>query len=132
MKEDGRTLPASGELVSFQPPGGPGVRVDTLAYAGFRSSPGFDSLLAKLIVHSSSSTFADCTRRALRALSEFHIEGIETNRNFLANIMRHPDFAAGTIHTRFVDENLASLARHVEEMPKRYVEPLVAHKQVTT
>lgn len=129
MKEDGRTLPASGELLCFQSPGGPGVRVDTLAYTGFRSSPGFDSLLAKLIVHSSSPVFADCTRKALRALSEFHIDGIETNRHFLANILRHPDFAVGTVHTRFVDEHLASLARPGDELPKRYIEPLPVEEQ---
>lgn len=121
MKSDGRTLPASGKLTAFNIPGGPGVRVDTLAFSGYRSSPGFDSLLAKLIVHSPSTSFNDCVRKSMRALSEFQIDGIETNRQFLANIMRHPDFATGSTHTRFVDEHLASLAETVEEMPKRYI-----------
>ncbi|PLW80955.1 hypothetical protein CWI75_18110 [Kineobactrum sediminis] len=124
MKADGRTLPAGGELKAFDLPGGPGVRVDTLAFNGFRSSPGFDSLLAKLVVHSPSANFSDCIKKALRSLSEFQIDGIETNREFLANIMRHPDFASGNIHTRFVDEHLAVLADIIQKMPKRYVEPV--------
>lgn len=122
MKASGKTLPASGELTAFNIPSGPGVRVDTLAFTGFRSSAGFDSLLAKLVVHSTSPDFSDCIRKALRALSEFQIDGIETNRQFLASIMCHPDFAAGNIHTRFVDEHLALLADTAAPMPKRYVE----------
>ncbi len=122
MKANGRTLPASGELTAFGLPGGPGVRVDTLAFPGFRSSPEFDSLLAKLVVHSSSPDFRHCVRKALRALSEFRIEGIETNRNFLASIMCHPDFIPGNIHTRFVDDHLAVLAETPEQLARRYVE----------
>lgn len=122
MKANGRTFPASGQLTAFSPPGGPGVRLDTLAHNGFRSSPEFDSLLAKLIVHSTSRDFADCVRKALWSLSEFQIEGIETNKNFLANIIRHPDFSAGRIHTRFVDEHLGLLAENGAHMPRRYVE----------
>jgi pyruvate carboxylase len=123
MKANGTTLPASGTLATFQPPTGPGVRVDTQGYPGFQSSPGFDSLLAKLIVHSPTADFRDCITRALRALSEFHIDGIQTNRDFLANIVRHGDFASGNIHTRFVDENMKLLANGADDMlPKRYVE----------
>lgn len=122
MKASGKTLPASGELTAFSPPGGPGVRIDTHAFVGFRSSPEFDSLLAKLVVHSPSPDFAHCVRKALRSLSEFQIDGIETNRDFLANILGRPEFAAGNLHTRFVDEHLALLAETMERMPKRYVE----------
>lgn len=122
MKANGRTLPASGKLTAFSPPGGHGVRLETLAFPGFQSSPEFDSLLAKLVVHSTSGDFADCVRKALWSLSEFRIEGIETNREFLASILSHPDFVAGHVHTRFVDENIVELAESMHRLPRRHGE----------
>lgn len=124
MKANGRTLPASGKLTAFGPPGGPGVRLDTHAFNGFRSSPEFDSLLAKLIVHSTSRDFGDCVRKALWSLSEFQIDGIETNKNLLASIISHPDFADGRIHTRFVDDHLPQLADNADFSRRRYVEDI--------
>ena len=68
----------------FDLPAGPGVRVDSHGYAGLAPSPHYDTLLAKLIVHSSSPRFADVVRRSLRALEECHIEGIATNLALVA------------------------------------------------
>ena len=62
MTADGSAKPGGGTLTVFEPPSGPGVRVDTYGYAGYRTNPNFDSLLAKVIVHSPS---ADFDRRAL-------------------------------------------------------------------
>ena len=64
MTEDGSAKPGGGTLTVFEPPSGPGVRVDTYGYAGYRTNPNFDSLLAKLIVHSPSPDFADALARA--------------------------------------------------------------------
>ena len=66
MTADGSAKPGGGTLTVFEPPSGPGVRVDTYGYAGYRTNPNFDSLLAKVIVHSPSADFADAlaTRRA--------------------------------------------------------------------
>jgi len=120
---DGRTLPSAGMLSAFDPPTGPGVRTDTFGYAGYSTSPSFDSLIAKVIGHSKSSDFGDAIRRTYRALSEFRIEGVSTNLAFLQNLLQHPDFAEMKIHTRFVDEQIATLADSSNGAhPKRFAE----------
>ena len=63
MTADGSAKPGGGTLTVFEPPSGPGVRVDTYGYAGYRTNPSFDSLLAKVIVHSPSADFADALAR---------------------------------------------------------------------
>ena len=84
-------------------PSGPGVRVDTFGYSGYRTAAAFDSLLAKLIVHSPSGGFAATAAKAARALGEFRIAGVETNIAFLQALLTHPDFVAGRIDTRFIE-----------------------------
>ena len=110
MGADGVTRPSSGIISIFEPPSGPGIRVDTCAYAGHQISPRFDSLIAKLIVHSPSADFSDVVNRAYRALCRFRIEGIATNIPFLQALLKHPDFAANRLHTGFVEEHIAALA----------------------
>jgi acetyl/propionyl-CoA carboxylase alpha subunit/acetyl-CoA carboxylase carboxyltransferase component len=110
MGADGIAKPAGGTLTAFEPPSGPGLRVDSFAYAGYTTNPNFDSLLAKLIAHSPSADFAATVTRAYRALCEFRIEGVATNLGFLQNLLRHPDFAANRLYTRFVEEHIAELA----------------------
>jgi pyruvate carboxylase len=75
MQADGSTRPAGGTLTTFEVPSGPGLRTDTFGYAGYTTSPRFDSLLAKVIAHSSSADFRDVVSKTYRALSEFRIEG---------------------------------------------------------
>jgi acetyl/propionyl-CoA carboxylase alpha subunit len=60
--------------------------------------------------------------RAARALSEFRIDGVDTNIPFLQNILAHPDFISGKVHTRWVDEHIAELGRSVE-VRQRHVAP---------
>src|SRR5262249_13612423 len=109
MSPDGRARPASGALRVFEPPSGPGIRVDTLGYVGYRPSPRFDSLLAKLVVTSRRGGLAEVTAKASRALSELKIIGVPTNAPFLARLLGHPDLSAGRIHTRFVEEHASDL-----------------------
>ncbi|MGA8058179.1 MAG: carboxyl transferase domain-containing protein [Candidatus Binataceae bacterium] len=109
MGADGVAKPSGGTLTAFEAPSGPGVRVDSFAYAGYTTNPNFDSLLAKLIAHSPAADFAAAVTRAYRALSEFRIEGVATNIGFLQNLLRHPDFAANRLYTRFVEEHIAEL-----------------------
>ena len=110
MQPDGEVRPSGGMLTRFEPPSGPGVRIDTYGYPGYTTNPNFDSLLAKVIAHSASADFGDAVGRARGALAEFRIEGVETNLTFLDRALVHEDFASGAIHTRWVDDHVAELA----------------------
>ena len=121
VRDDGAILPASGTLAAYEAPSGPGVRTDGFGYAGYETSLNYDSLLAKVIGHSPSDDFADAVARTARALAEFRVEGVETNIAFLDAILRHPDFVAGRVHTRFVDEHMSELA--AAEATRRFIAP---------
>ena len=110
MEADGEVRPSGGMLSGFEPPAGPGVRVDSYGYPGYTTNPNFDSLLAKVIAHSASNDFADAVGRARRALAEFRIEGVETNLQFLDRALAHGDFVGGSIYTRWVDDHVGELA----------------------
>ena len=109
LSADGRVRPAAGTITAFEPPTGPGVRTDTYGYTGYTTNPAFDSLLAKVVGHSPSPNFADAVRRTSRALGEFRLAGVATNIPFLRNLIDHPDFRAGRLYTRFVDDHLSDL-----------------------
>src|SRR5208337_2989684 len=110
MGADGTTNPSGGTFTAFEPPSGPGLRVDSFAYAGYTTNPNFDSLLAKLIAHSPSPNFTDAAARLYRALCEFRIEGISTNIGFLQNLVQHPEFLANRLYTGFIEDHIAELA----------------------
>jgi acetyl/propionyl-CoA carboxylase alpha subunit len=109
MQQDGSVRPGGGMLTAFEPPSGPGVRVDSFGYAGYATNPNFDSLLAKLIVHNPSPRFDDAIARAYRALCEFRIDGVVTNISFLQNLLRHPEVIANQVNTRFVEQHAGAL-----------------------
>ena len=119
MTADGGARPTGGVLTAFDLPSGPGVRTDTYGYAGYRTNPRFDSLLAKVIVHASGGDFAALAAKASRALSEFRIDGPATNVAFLQAVLAHPDFVSGRAHTRFVDDNIEALLEAAETPPRR-------------
>ena len=118
--EDGTVRPSSGTLSAYEPPGGPGVRTDGFGYAGYRTSTAFDSLLAKVIAHSPANAFSAAVGRASQALSEFRLEGVPVNTQFLRNVLQHEDFAAGRVHTRWVDERLVELAAAPAGLRQRF------------
>jgi acetyl/propionyl-CoA carboxylase alpha subunit/acetyl-CoA carboxylase carboxyltransferase component len=109
MNADGTARPAGGALAVYEPPTGPGVRVDGFGYAGYRTSAKFDSLLAKVIVHSVDGDLASAARKADRALSEFRIAGIATNLPFLRAILRSRAFAGGEVDTEYITRHAAGL-----------------------
>jgi acetyl/propionyl-CoA carboxylase alpha subunit/acetyl-CoA carboxylase carboxyltransferase component len=117
LTADGVTRPASGTLVEFELPSGHGVRTDTCGYVGYQTNPNFDSLLAKLIGHSTSPHFADAVARTARALGELRVEGVRTNISFLQRLLAHPDFVANRIHTRFIEEQIAELVAYEDDLP---------------
>ncbi len=109
LDAEGNARPSGGMLARLDLPSGPGVRVDTHGCPGLAPSPHYDTLLAKLIVHSPSARFEDALRRSLRALSECRIDGIATNLALLRAIAMRPEFASQRLHTRFVESHLAEL-----------------------
>jgi acetyl-CoA carboxylase biotin carboxylase subunit len=100
--------PSPGTIATFHPPGGPGVRVDTHMYAGYRVPPYYDSLLMKLIVHGSNR--GEALARMRRALAETVIEGVHTTIPFLQAVMDHPAFIAGEVDTKFLERMMSERA----------------------
>ena len=94
-------VPSAGRITVFQMPGGPGVRVDTAAYADAVIPPYYDSLVAKLIVHGDNRL--EAIARMRRSLEMFVIEGIKTSLPLHRKILADPDFAAGRVNTHFLD-----------------------------
>jgi len=128
MTADGTARPAGGVLNAYDAPSGAGVRVDGYGYAGYRTSPAFDSLLAKVIVTAPSGRLDDAANRASRALAEFRIAGAATNIPFLQSLLRHADVRAGNVHTRFVEEHIGALLEGAGTAhPRLYFEPPAAH-----
>ena len=106
-------IPSPGTITTFNLPGGPGVRVDTYVYPGYRVPPFYDSMIAKVIVHARTRELAIARMR--RALEAMVIEGIKTTIPLHLKIMNDPDFQAGNISTRFLEDFLAE--KGVKERP---------------
>ncbi|MGH3959256.1 acetyl/propionyl/methylcrotonyl-CoA carboxylase subunit alpha [Mycobacterium sp.] len=98
-------LPAPGPVTRFDPPAGPGVRLDSGVETGSVIGGQFDSMLAKLIVH--GATRAEALARARRALDEFHIEGLATVIPFHRAVVSDPAFIGDNdgfaVHTRWIE-----------------------------
>ena len=93
--------PSPGEVHSFVPPGGPGVRVDSHVFSGYSIPPNYDSMIGKLLVHRGSRE--EAIRCMVRALSEFGIEGPKTTVPFLRDVLEHNEFQTGKHDTGFVE-----------------------------
>ncbi|MFH1007598.1 MAG: acetyl-CoA carboxylase biotin carboxylase subunit [Candidatus Latescibacterota bacterium] len=93
--------PNAGTITSFHMPGGPGIRVDTHAYGGYRIPPHYDSLLAKLIAH--GRTREEAIAKMQRALEEFLIEGVQTTIPFHRAVMEDETFRNGKIDTSYIE-----------------------------
>ncbi|MDP9349642.1 MAG: acetyl-CoA carboxylase biotin carboxylase subunit [Gemmatimonadota bacterium] len=100
--------PSPGTINTFHPPGGPGVRVDTHVYAGYRVPPYYDSLLGKLIVH--GATREEAIARMRHSLASLVVEGVHTTIPFLLEVMENPDFIAGTVDTKSLERWVAERA----------------------
>jgi len=98
--------PSPGKIELFVPPGGPGVRIDSHCYSGYRIPPNYDSMIGKLLVHRPRRDLA--IRTMLRALDEFVIEGPKTTIPLQRNILSHSDFRAGDHDTGFVERYYGS------------------------
>ncbi|MEZ5379948.1 MAG: carboxyl transferase domain-containing protein [Acidimicrobiales bacterium] len=115
MQPDGTSRPTGGTLSAFAIPSGLGIRTETHGYPGYTTSPSFDSLLAKVIVHHPAG-LAAALRRADRALGEFTLGGIATNLDFCRALVQRPDVAANTISTRLIDAIAPEVIAAAEEL----------------
>jgi acetyl-CoA carboxylase biotin carboxylase subunit len=98
---DRNFAPSPGTIHTYHAPGGPGVRIDSHVYAGYRVPPFYDSLLGKVITH--GSTREEALARMRNALSSFVLEGVHTTIPFLLRVLNHPEFVAGEIDTKFLE-----------------------------
>ena len=97
-------MPCPGKITDINLPGGNGIRVDTAIYTGYDIPPNYDSMIAKIIVH--GSTRNEAISKMKRALEELVIDGIETNRDFLFEIIRNPNFIRGNFDTSFIEKEI--------------------------
>lgn len=96
--------PCPGKITGYNMPGGPGIRVDTHAYAEYVIPPFYDSLIAKLIAH--GKTREEATSRMERSLEECVIEGVKTTIPFHRTILANSNFISGNFSTDFVEQIL--------------------------
>jgi acetyl-CoA carboxylase carboxyltransferase component/acetyl/propionyl-CoA carboxylase alpha subunit len=122
MDEHGNVWPTSGTIDVFEPPTGPGIRVDHALAAGYSPSIAFDSLLAKLIIHAPAR--AALFERAAAALAAFRIEGLATNIAMLTELISMEAVITGAVHTNFIEANAAALAPAAPKPPAPPVPPL--------
>ncbi len=94
--------PWPGKITAYHEPGGPGVRVDSMVYAGYTVPSLYDSMIAKLITYGKDRS--ECLARMRRALGEMKIDGIRTNIPFHQRVLENQKFIDGNVSTRFLQE----------------------------
>ena len=115
-------MPGTGTVSKYLTPGGPGVRIDTSIYSGYKVPSNYDSMIGKLIVW--SLTWEGAVKKAKRALDEFYIEGFPTNIPLHREIVRDADFIAGTFNTSYLDKKMETFKLHSEENIKKEEEKI--------
>ncbi|MDX9713819.1 MAG: acetyl-CoA carboxylase biotin carboxylase subunit [Dissulfurispiraceae bacterium] len=100
-----RFIPWPGTIRFLSLPGGPGIRVDTVAYAGWKVPSQYDSMIAKVIARGKNRE--EAIMRMKRALGDFIIEGIRTTIPFHKKVLNHPDFIKGGFTTDFIERMYA-------------------------
>ncbi|MGH3749939.1 MAG: acetyl-CoA carboxylase biotin carboxylase subunit, partial [Micromonosporaceae bacterium] len=98
--------PSPGLITGWRTPGGPGVRLDTHCYPGYRVPAYYDSLLAKLVTWGADR--AQAIARMRGALAEFQVDGVQTTIPFLAELMADPDYVGGRVNTTWVENRPGS------------------------
>ncbi len=96
-------MPSPGTIENMLLPGGNGIRVDTHAYHGYKLPPYYDSMIVKLIVHGKDRD--EAVRKLRSALGETLIEGIETNIDFVYELISESDYEKGDIDTGYIEKH---------------------------
>lgn len=102
-------VPSPGLITDFHAPGGPGVRLDSAAYAGYNIPPHYDSLIGKLIVH--GRTRRECVMRLRRALAEMVIGGVETTLPLHRRLAEEKDVIDGDYNIHWLEKYLESTSK---------------------
>jgi acetyl-CoA carboxylase biotin carboxylase subunit len=107
--EDAETfLPSPGTIEAFHSPGGPGIRVDTHMYDGYKVPPNYDSMIGKLISHSDDRN--DAIARLRGALDEMVLRGVKSNIPVHQWVLRDPGFIAGGFNIHYLEKRLKERA----------------------
>lgn len=127
--------PSLGTLLAYQVPHLPGVRVDSGVEAGSVITHHYDPMIAKVIAHAPDRTAA--IRRLVNALEQITIVGVRTNQAFLMDVLQHPAFLVGALHTGFLQEHQIKSAPETPPEPVllalALLEPLTQQRrQLTT
>ena len=93
--------PSPGTINALYVPGGPGIRIDGAVYQGYTITPYYDSMISKLIAHGSDRD--DAIRKMRWALSEFIVDGVDTNIDFQLEIIKQPEFLSGNYDNGFLN-----------------------------
>jgi acetyl-CoA carboxylase biotin carboxylase subunit len=93
--------PSPGTINALYVPGGPGIRIDGAVYQGYTITPYYDSMISKLIAHGSDRD--DAIRKMRWALSEFIVDGVDTNIDFQLQIIKQPEFLSGSYDIGFLN-----------------------------
>lgn len=96
-------MPSAGEIITYLPPGGNGVRIDSAVYPNYIIPPYYDSMIAKVIVH--GKTREEAIAKMKRALSEFMIDGVHTTIPFHLQLFNNEKFISGNFNTKFLEDN---------------------------
>ena len=104
-----RFTPSPGRIAAYHPPGGPGIRVDSHAYAGYSVPPNYDSLIGKVIAYGASREQAFSRMRI--ALSEMVVEGIQTNIALHLELLSDLRFQRGGTSIHYLEQKLADDAK---------------------
>jgi len=99
-------MPSPGTITTYHPPGGPGIRVDTHIYNGYKVPPFYDSMIGKLISHGDNRKVAISRMRS--ALSEIVIDGIKTNIPLQQRLFRDAAFVQGGMNIHYLEQKLDS------------------------
>lgn len=97
-------MPSPGTITGLHLPGGNGIRIDSAIYEGYSIPPNYDSMIAKIIAFGMNRN--EAISKIKRVLEELVVDGIQTNQDFLFEIIKNPDFIRGNFDTSFIEEKI--------------------------
>ena len=97
-------MPCPGTITGLNLPGGNGIRIDTAIYEGYTVPPCYDSMIAKIITYGVNRN--EAISKMKRALEELVVEGVDTNSDFLFQIIKNPNFIRGDFDTSFIEKEM--------------------------